>query len=174
MFGSGGRAASAAAALGASPQLWCYADQGIQHVLGARAAIEDFSVRATAVQQALQFDYDHGLATPRIFGVGPQNAPLDVTGPCVLRFGMLEGQGVIAAEQAVYDPQDATSPVLFGENGSHARRLAVVLNQHEAQLLVGSRGSSQDLAEEVLARIIRHGRVIQSKQKRLRVVQRAC
>jgi hypothetical protein len=65
---------------------------------------------------------------------------------------MLEGQGVIAAEQAVYDPQDATSPVLFGENGSHARRLAVVLNQHEAQLLVGSRGSSQDLAEEVLAR----------------------
>lgn len=172
VFGSGGRAASAAAALGTQPQLWCYADEGTQHVLGARAALEEFSVRTSAVPQAIQFDYDHGLATPRIFGVGPQYASIEVTATSVLRFGMLEGQGVIAADQAVYDPQDATAPVLFSENGSNARRLAVVLNKHEAQLLVGSRGSSQDLAQEVLTRSGAEAVVIKNGARGAMVLER--
>jgi hypothetical protein len=65
---------------------------------------------------------------------------------------MLEGDGVVVADQAVYDPQDATSPALFGDNGSQARRLAIVLNRHEAQLLVGPMESTHALAMNVLTR----------------------
>lgn len=152
VFGSGGRAASAAAAMAIRPQLCCYADDEVQQVLDVRAALEGFSLKITPVKECVRFDYDHGLATPRISGVSTKHPSLRVDGPCVLRFGMLEGDAVIAAEQAVHDPQDATSPVLFRENGSQARRLAVVLNRHEAQLLVGAHDSTQELAKAVLVR----------------------
>src|SRR5690349_6280881 len=127
VFGSGGRAASAAAALRARPNLSCYGDGAVKDVLSARAVLEEFSVDITSATQSARFDYDHGLATPRIFGVGPRLSPLHVTGRSVLRFGMLEGDAVVSAEQAVYDPQDAASPRLFDENGSRADRLALVL-----------------------------------------------
>jgi len=65
---------------------------------------------------------------------------------------VLEGDGVVSAEQAVYDPQDAASPQLFAQNGSSARRLALVLNRHEAQLLVGHGGRTSDLAQALLAK----------------------
>jgi hypothetical protein len=152
VFGSGGRAASAAAALRARPHLSCYADDTAKEVLSARAAFEGFSVEVISATQSVRFDYDHGLATPRIFGLGPRLSPLHVAGSSVLRFGMLEGDAVVSAEQAVYDPQDAASPRLFGENGSRANRLALVLNRHEAQLLVGGGAGTSDLAQALLAK----------------------
>lgn len=172
VFGSGGRAASAAAALGARPQLSCYANTDVEEVLKARAALEGFSLSITRVAGSVRFDYDHGLATPRISGTSTKYPSLAIAGRCVLRFGMLEGDAVVDAEQAVFDPQNAVSPTLFGDNGSRAKRLAVVLNRHEAQLLVGAHLNTSDLAKEVLARSSAEAGVIKQGGRGAFVIER--
>lgn len=50
---------------------------------------------------------------------------------------MLEGETIVDAERAIYDPQSATAPAFFGENGSRAKTLAVVANAQEISLLTG-------------------------------------
>lgn len=148
VYGSGGRATSALASMGVRVALHTYLDPTAAEVLTARGALEGFSVAPTPISDAVCFDYDHGLVTPRITG-GPSrpSAPLSVTAQRVLRFGMLDGDAVIRAEQAVFDPQDATSPVHFHANGSSAKRLAIVLNRHEACLLL----DRSDVQTEALA-----------------------
>lgn len=149
VFGSGGRAASAVAAMGRSAHLTCYGDDSVAAVLSARAALDGFAVDVTSVEQSPLFDYVHGLATPQIQDVPGKRPALRVAGPAVLRFGMLEGDAVVDAAQAVYDPQNAVSPEHFGANGSRADRLALVLNRHEACLLSGRIGSVETLSEAV-------------------------
>jgi len=56
----------------------------------------------------------------------------------VLSYGMMEGNALIRAERAVYDPQSPLSPKSFRENGSSATRLAIVANEPEAFALSGS------------------------------------
>ncbi|MBN0523972.1 nucleoside 2-deoxyribosyltransferase, partial [Pseudomonas aeruginosa] len=72
---------------------------------------------------------------------------LAVSGEKVLRFGMIDGTAVVNADFAVFDPQNADEPESFSANGSTAKHLALVLNRHEANLLLpGSRGlSPQDI-----------------------------
>jgi hypothetical protein len=66
---------------------------------------------------------------------------------------MLEGDAVVHAERAVYDPQNAQTSSHFGANGSTARELALILNRHEAELLTGRRSAStHDLANALLDR----------------------
>ncbi len=50
----------------------------------------------------------------------------------------MEGDAIIKAEWAVYDPQSPANPRPFRENGSSAKRLAIVANVHEARQLSGS------------------------------------
>ncbi len=139
IYGSGGRAASALASIGVRVTFHSYLDPIATDVLTARSALEGFTVVPTATPATVCFDYDHGLATPRITGVPvARPAPLSVTAERVLRFGMLDGDAVVHAREAVYDPQDALAPVSFHANGSTAERLAIVLNGHEARLLLGS------------------------------------
>ena len=68
----------------------------------------------------------------------------------VVRFGMLEGEGVVDAEWAVYDPQNMGVATPFAQNGSSAKNLALVLNAYEARAMSG--GSNQTL--EACAAII--------------------
>jgi hypothetical protein len=69
----------------------------------------------------------------------------------VLRFGMLEGEAVVSAGIAVYDPQSAFDPRPFGENGSTARRLAMILNQLEARRFANE-PDARKAAEAILAK----------------------
>ena len=55
----------------------------------------------------------------------------------MLRFGFLEGDAVVAARRAVYDPQTWRNPALFGANGSVAEELAIVLNELELRSAAG-------------------------------------
>jgi hypothetical protein len=55
----------------------------------------------------------------------------------VVRFGMLEGDAIVHADRAVYDPQNVAFPTHFGANGSRAKHLALVLNRAEAAVLAG-------------------------------------
>jgi len=133
LFGSGLRAACAVAHLSPGTKLYtyCFTDwkEDIEHSAGALGC-EAF---VTPIDQAISFSYDHPLSIARQFPPAPkQNQPLNVTGKTVLRFGFVEGDAVVHAEYAVYDPQSSGPSISFRSNGSSARHLAVVLNEDEA------------------------------------------
>lgn len=86
---------------------------------------------------AITFRYLHPLARPQVSFIPRQPTPtVRVIGDRVLRFGCIEGEFAVEADDAVYDPQG--SGALFRANGSHAQRLAVVLNEDEARQFRGS------------------------------------
>jgi hypothetical protein len=82
------------------------------------------------------FQYLHPLARPEI-APSPctENASVEVEADEVLRFGCLEGDFRVTAKSAVYDPQSGARLSSFGENGSRAERLAIVLNANEIRRL---------------------------------------
>lgn len=84
----------------------------------------------------LLFDYLYPLAAPRIVPLPRTKAPpVPIGADEVLRFGCLEGDFLVTARRAVYDPQSGNTPSGFGENGSTADRLALVLNADEIRRL---------------------------------------
>lgn len=148
IYGSAGRAATAIARFGGQAELHACVDSSTQFVVDARAAAEGFKFNASAVQAGVTFEYIHGLANPDIRRGFHERSRLQVNAEKVLRFGMIDGTAVVEAEYAVFDPQNADGPESFSANGSVARHLALVLNRHEANLLVpGSSGlTAQELA----------------------------
>jgi hypothetical protein len=44
---------------------------------------------------------------------------------------MVEGEAVVTGDRVIYDPQSSGEPIPFGENGSTANTLAVVINEYE-------------------------------------------
>jgi hypothetical protein len=96
------------------------------------------AVEATPRDQDITFAYLHPLSEP--YHVPRRIVRCDdirVEGHSVLRFGFVEGDAIVNAAQAVYDPQSST-PVHFNSNGSRAERLAIILNQAELYELGGS------------------------------------
>jgi nucleoside 2-deoxyribosyltransferase len=69
----------------------------------------------------------------------------------VVRFGMLEGDAVVDAEWAVYDPQNESSAEPFCSNGSTAKHLAMVLNTWEAAQMAGMPGARPSETAPVIA-----------------------
>jgi hypothetical protein len=139
LLGSGGRAAKALAALGGKITLHSYFenDQSInlEPYLDLGIAL-DLHVR----QSPIAFAYFHPLSTPHLEPHDiTQEAAFHVKGDTVLRFGLVEGDAVVGARRAIFDPQGWHSPLHFRENGSHADEVALVLN---AQELVGSTGTT--------------------------------
>jgi hypothetical protein len=140
LLGSGGRAAAALSAV-TDVELSTYVDAKTRPRLEVFArSLRRLSVRTTSVRKTISFDYLHPLATPTVLPAPHMNtkaSPMQVKGRVVLRFGMLEGEGVIAGDRVVYDPQSAYEPVGFSRNGSSARSLAIVANRNEASRLTG-------------------------------------
>lgn len=88
----------------------------------------------------IAFAYFHPLSIPHIEprrSVVARHAPIELTGEAVLRFGFLEGEAIVQANRAVYDPQTSINPATFADNGSSADELALVLNEAEALALSG-------------------------------------
>lgn len=147
IYGSASRAASAIAASGGKVYLHGYADSIADEVLKQRGAVEGFELELTVVPDATTFHYVHGLATPTIAAQPRQVDELTITQKRVIRFGMLEGDAVVHATWAVYDPQNVFAPVHFTQNGSTATHLALVLNRYEARVLSGVDGSPEQVAQ---------------------------
>ncbi|HCF7021879.1 TPA: nucleoside 2-deoxyribosyltransferase [Pseudomonas aeruginosa] len=147
IYGSAGRAATAIARFGGKAELYACVDSGTQDVVEARAAAEGFKFNGAPAEAGVTFEYIHGLANPDIRRGTHARSTLAVSGEKVLRFGMIDGTAVVNADFAVFDPQNADEPESFSANGSTAKHLALVLNRHEANLLLpGSRGlSPQDI-----------------------------
>ncbi len=138
-YGSGGRAAVAVAALSPRTVLHTYAPghgsrgQDVLERLGVELRLQPSS-------HGVAFAYFHPLSTPHIEprrSAMVQHAPIELSGDAVLRFGFLEGEAIVHANRAVYDPQTSARPVMFADNGSSADELALVLNEAEARALSG-------------------------------------
>lgn len=155
LFGSGLRAAAAMTSLGAVVRLAGYAAK--EHELAVRASACALGLAAVEVQVAAQtvaFEYEHSLATPVVLPpphVTKRGSTISAEADTVLRFGMIDGDALVHADTAVYDPQSAHQPVGFTQNGSTASRLAIVCNGREAQLLTGSK-SIEDAARRMADR----------------------
>jgi hypothetical protein len=131
LFGSGGRAAQALAALGSKTTLHSYFenDQSI--------SLEPYLDRGIALdlhprQSPIAFAYFHPLSTPHLEPRNiAQETSFHVEADTVLRFGLVEGDAIVSARRAVFDPQGWHSPLHFRENGSQANEVALVLNTQE-------------------------------------------
>lgn len=141
VFGSAGRAAQAVEGLVDEPvELVTYV------AADATSSVQDLADRCGATLVAhpskafVSFDYLHPLATPAIYPPPAQlsqETPITVKRDVVLRYGMMEGDAVVEAKSAVYDPQSSFNPQRFSANGSKADRLAIVLNRAEARAMTG-------------------------------------
>lgn len=139
VLGSGGRAAAVISMLSPGSILYTYVEdfdnEGVASL--KKLGIEIFLYpRPTAIV----FSYFHPLSRPHIQPSPDEIEPLpkiQVSGNAVLRFGFLEGDAVVEAYRAVYDPQTWRNPAPFNENGSVAEELAIVLNELELRSSTG-------------------------------------
>ncbi len=153
IFGSAGRAALAIATTKSPVVLHSYMSDAALGVIKEKAAwLDSFKVESTQVDSEVSFKYLHDMAVPKITDVPALvYESIRVTEDKVLRFGMLEGDAVVNATWAVYDPQNAQQATPFGANGSTATHLALVLNSWEAMQLSGMTGSTPESIAPFLA-----------------------
>lgn len=153
IYGSAGRAALAIATLGTPVELHSYMnDEALQVINDQGVWLDAFQSVQTYVPGIVGFTYLHDMAVPDIWGIPEQPyLPLSVTEKKVVRFGMLEGDAVVQAEWAVYDPQNVRGGQPFGANGSIAEYLAIVLNSQEASHMAGMPGEHPSKVAPALA-----------------------
>lgn len=151
VFGSGGRAASAIAKLGSEVHLHTYVGKDTEDAIATKSMLESFSLHPTEIKQGVIFKYVHGLDEPKIYNTRQRNPEIVVTANNIVRFGFIEGDAVVHADRAVYDPQNPILPIGFHANGSTAKHLALVLNRFEALSLCGDSSLSPEDAARKLA-----------------------
>ncbi len=137
LFGSGGRAAAVVASLAGKSTLHTYAAPSNCGL----STFEDMGVCVVAYSAptTIAFAYFHPLSQPHIQPLTiKRQAPIQVSGEVVLRFGLLEGDAVVSATRAIYDPQTHKQSNPFHTNGSRAQHLALVLNESELEALAGT------------------------------------
>ncbi|MDP3258015.1 carbohydrate kinase family protein [Bosea sp. (in: a-proteobacteria)] len=137
LFGSGGRAVMALVGLVDDLMLHTFHPMSLREDVTANFEREGVRVVVHDAPYRFGFEYLHPLSRPRITPLPGQVAVIAVEADDVLRFGCLEGEFRVTAAQAVYDPQSGARPVPFGDNGSTAGRLALVMNANELRRLSG-------------------------------------
>lgn len=138
LYGSGGRAAAAVAALSPGSTLHSYMDSGYRR--DDLGTLEHLGINLQLAHRTMPiaFAYFHPLSRPLIEpSVISREPPLRVDGRAVLRFGFVEGDAIVTARHAIYDPQTWRDPRPFGGNGSGAEFLAIVLNELELRSASG-------------------------------------
>lgn len=148
VYGSAGRAAAAISGAG-TVTLVTYRAAPIADGLENLSRVYSLNVDGPEVPEQVSFGYMHSLSVPRIVprpDAIKRHDSLNVEDDVVLRFGMLEGDAVVRAGRAVYDPQSAFSPEAFSANGSTADELALILNRLEAKKLTGEAEPSRAIA----------------------------
>lgn len=152
IYGSGGRAAVAIATCGSDVEFHTYTSKKSAQALQMHTQVYGrLTTHTTSITDAIAFYYLHDLGDPQIKSVPATPAqPLKIRAEHVVRFGMLEGDAIVDAEWAVYDPQNQDAPIPFSENGSKVTHLALVLNSWEArQMAALPAGSAQQCAEQI-------------------------
>jgi hypothetical protein len=161
VFGSAGRALQAAAPLlSGRSKLVSYVTGSMRSSAQSIADAAQADFEPHECESQISFSYLHPLATPKIYpaiGAIKIHDPMMVRGDVVLRYGMLEGDAIVDADVAIYDPQSAFDVIPFAANGSRAGRLALVLNGYEARSLSGQadpRDAARWLLREQKAEVV--------------------
>lgn len=152
-FGSGGRAAAAVSKLSPGSVLHTYARRDKQAGIKRLQSL-GLKIRQSPCQDGVAFAYFHPLSKPYIEPSPAQifqNDPIHLEGKAVLRFGFLDGDAIVRAARAVYDPQTSNDPAPFFENGSKADELAIVVNEAEAMSIAPSFDALQ-ACREIISR----------------------
>jgi nucleoside 2-deoxyribosyltransferase len=139
-LGSGGRAAAAISRLSENVELYAYCSSVSRPHAESDMRAYGLSINWTEASKDITFTYLHPLSVPLRYDnivTDKIDEQIKITGPLVVRFGMIEEQAIVAADIAVYDPQN-TNPVKFSDNGSTASRLAYVLNVSQLRDLTGN------------------------------------
>lgn len=136
-YGSGGRGAAAMPKGDVDVRLVTFVDKRNRPNLDALAEAAKFNVCAEDIGSLYRFEYRHPLAKPVFYHPKENPPPLKVEDDIVLCYGMMEGQPVVTAETAVFDPQSHSNAKPFSWNGSRAKRLAIIANHAEAKHLTG-------------------------------------
>lgn len=150
-MGSGARAAFAVAKLAQSTEFTTYASALDQTTL---STLKAHGIKVTVADRPnpIVFAYFHPLSSPHIEPARNtiiRNPPIKVIDEAVLRFGFIEGEAIVTAKRAVYDPQTWRTPQCFKDNGSSAVELALVMNELEIQKSTGIRNIT-DAAEHLV------------------------
>ncbi|WP_092172093.1 nucleoside 2-deoxyribosyltransferase [Bosea sp. OK403] len=143
IFGSGGRAAAAVSKLSPGTRLLAYACE--QWAEDAEHSMAAFGVTAAIhrIREDIAFHYLHPLSPAELSGAPDgRYSSLQVTGDTVLRFGFVEGDALVDAKRAIFDPQNPDETLGFRDNGSKAEILAIVLNEVELKLAMGDAGEN--------------------------------
>jgi hypothetical protein len=132
-FGSGGRAAAVISGFCEKVVLHTYTEEFCNEGIVFLTHL-NVEVVATLRPSNIVFAYFHPLSRPFIqpnVDKFEQLKPINVSGDAVLRFGFIEGDSIVTADRAVYDPQTWRNVKSFSANGSVAKELAIVLNELE-------------------------------------------
>ena len=156
LYGSGLRAAGVLSKLGSKVELHTFVGSDQRTLLEMKAEDGDIDLSCTEIPETLCFEYLHPLSKPviepelsvRALIVNPLQIHLKAVN--VLRYGVMEGSIRVEAEMAVYDPQSPSNPRPFSEDGSTARRLAVVANRSEIKKLTG-KATADEACKHLLA-----------------------
>ncbi|MDY7069848.1 hypothetical protein PsexTeo8_65280 [Pseudomonas extremaustralis] len=144
-MGSGARAALAAISLSPNIEFTTYAsppDRPAITALRSKGIIATIHARPSPIV----FAYFHPLSSPHLEPARDKIVrlpSLQVSGEAVLRFGFLEGDAIVTAGRAVYDPQTWRDPQPFAANGSNANELALVMNELEMREATGIKDIDQ-------------------------------
>src|ERR1700733_7566141 len=140
LLGSAGRGVVAIGPERAAIKLYTALSSADEHDLLELANSNGFEAFVTSSARTMSFSYMHGLDPPRIYP-SPftiRDKPLiELDTDRVLCFSALDFDWRVTANQAVYDPQDAFGAKSFKATGSKAKRLALVLNEHEGRQITG-------------------------------------
>jgi Nucleoside 2-deoxyribosyltransferase len=134
-YGSGGRAAAALAYAGVEPLFRTCADESASDVIEARGQAIGYSSDLWPITLTPSFGYWTPLHPPSVTAFTDPPINLTAEDDVVLRFGMIEANGIVRSKRAVYDPQSEAQAELFEANGSKADQYAVVLNEREVRVM---------------------------------------
>jgi nucleoside 2-deoxyribosyltransferase len=153
LYGSAGRAAVAIARMDAEVSLHSYFTKESGEQFEADFIWYDkLQLVMTPAEKLTRFWYMHDSAPPSIAGRPAIAEPaIAVNERKVVRFGILDGDAVVHADWAVYDPQNMGAVTSFSANGSTAKHLALVLNAYEAQAMANAFGQSPQECAKLLA-----------------------
>jgi hypothetical protein len=143
VFGSGGRAAAAISKMSDETTLHSYGNSENVKLVEFEQKF-NLEIKLIYRPSIIVFSYFHPLSRPHIepsLNTIKQEQPIHVEGESVLRFGFIEGEAVVDANKAVFDPQTWLRKPSFRLNGSKANELAIVLNELE----LSSFGVSSDI-----------------------------
>lgn len=154
ILGSGGRAAIAASPFCKDLEFHTYA--GGRFADDIKYTMHSFGIgaRVTRIEEDISFSYFHPLSVPHLSPKQPkQHRALRVKGDNVLRFGFVEGDAIVDADYAVYDPQGDPPLARFEANGSIARHVAYVLNERELLAMMGKSSATAAVASLLRGRV---------------------